>query len=124
MKNETFKTIITKHAPQQTIRPAEAFWSECKQRAQQQTEASPLAPPLPSSRRMRGFYSALASLASAAALIILYVSLHPAPETHPAVSSFQFGEALAHNGAVVLNDEPTDATILWIITNDTEEDIL
>lgn len=124
MKNETFKTIITMHAPKQTIRPAEAFWSECKQHAQQQSDTAPLSLPSTFSRRMRSFYPALASFASAAALVILYFSLVAPPEIHRAVNNFQFGEALAHNGAVVLTDRPTDATILWIMTNDTEEDLL
>lgn len=125
MKHETFKTIITMHAPrQQTIRPAEAFWSECKQHAQQQSDAAPLSSPSSFSFRIRGFYPAFASFASAAALVILYFSLVTTPKIHRAVKSFQFGEALAHNGAVVLNDNETDATILWIMTTDTEEDPL
>jgi len=121
MKHETLKTIITKHAPQQAIRPAEAFWSECKQYAHEQSQTTPLSfqPTVP--RRVKGFYPAFVSLTSLAALVILYFSLHATPEIHRAVNSFQFGETLAHNGAVVLNDETTDATILWIMTNDTEE---
>lgn len=121
MKNQIFKTIITMHAPQQTLRPAEAFWSECKQRAQNQRETDAVLLPKNSRWKISRFYPALASLASAAALVTLYFSLLPPPEVHRALNSFQFGETLDHNGAVVLNDKKTDATILWIMTDDAEE---
>lgn len=122
MKNKTLKTIIKKHALQQRIRPTETFWSECQQRAKQQSNTTPFVFPSSSSRKIKGIYPAFASLASAAALVILYFSLNTAPETRRSINSFKFGETLAHNGAVVLNDTATDATILWIMTNDTEED--
>ena len=124
MKHKTLKSIITMNTPRQTFRPAEAFWDECRQQAQEKCETNNISFPHTPRRKISGFYPALASLASAAALVILYFSLLAPTETHRALNSFRFGESLNHNGAVVLTDKTTDATILWIMTDDTEEDPL
>ena len=118
MNDDTIKSLLRTAAPTLDLRSAEAFWAAAERQAQApgRARALPRRPALPASLLRRWRAPAWAAAAAAAALVAAAVW----PGAHaPALNQFQIGDELRNNGALVITDSDTDATILWVITEET-----
>ncbi|MGI5868087.1 MAG: hypothetical protein ACOX9C_01395 [Kiritimatiellia bacterium] len=111
MNDDTLKSLLRTSAPDIALRSAEAFWAD----AERQARAHDRARALP--RRLAPAWVAGIAGAAAAAAILVGVSRGPNTQT-PALNKFQIGSELPNNGALIITDKNTDATILWIITTE------
>jgi hypothetical protein len=120
MKHEEIKTLLRKNATAIPLRPAVDFWADFKNKAAEVVdEAQNVFVPKRQTWLAR-FYPAIASAASIAACAAIYISLQIHHEPYRALNSFSLGSNFQNNGAVVITDSATDATILWVMTEEEE----
>ena len=119
MNDDTLKSLLrtTAHAP--ALRAADAFWAD----VERQTQAPARARALPRRRfistldLLRRWHAPVWAAAAAAAALVA-AAVWPGAQV-PALNQFQIGDELRNNGALVITDSDTDATILWVITEET-----
>ena len=120
MKHEEIKTLLRENATAIPLRPAADFWADFRNKA---TEAVDETHDIFVPKRqawLARFYPALASVASIAACAAIYIALQHHHEPYRALDSFRLGTNFQNNGAVVITDTATDATILWVMTEEEE----
>lgn len=124
MNDDALKSLLRANAAETKIRSASEFWAEFIEKA---AEADRHPGPahgfrvMPLQRRSamrRFFYPFLTSAASLAACALVYVALQTTPDDVQTLNSFEIGAGLQNNGAIVITDTPTDATILWVMTEE------
>jgi len=120
MKHEKLRTMLRENATHAKLRPPTEFWADFNRLAAETAE-EPCSVFVPKRRAwLTGFYPTLASAASIAACVAIYFTVQHKPEAYHALNSFSLGSEFQNNGAVVITDEPTDATILWVMTEGKE----
>ncbi len=118
MKNENLRMMLRTSVPQPTLKSATQFWADFNRLAAETAdETGTVFVPKPRSW-FAGFYPALASAASVAACVALYFTVQHKTESFHTLDSFSLGSEFKNHGAVVITDGPTDATILWVMTNE------
>jgi hypothetical protein len=116
MNDDTLKSLLRTSAPPVALRSADAFWSAVERHAQDPGRAPALPRRLGLTLDLLRRWQAPAWAAAAAALVAAVVR----PGAHaPALDQFRIGDELPNNGALVITDSDTDATILWVITEET-----
>ncbi len=122
MNDNTLHTLLSRHRFRPALRDADLFWRDCRTQAEQAAReptthaGGPERRPRPALR----LYPTLASLAAAAAILVAIVSLQAPQEPIRSIQHFQLGDSLAHHGAILMTDSATDATILWVMTDEEE----
>jgi len=96
------------------LRPADDFWREFRRQAAAlpQTGAAPVKTGVSRGKLWIGL--AGPAVAIAATLVAVFWSGPRDLASHDAVQSYRIGEDVVHGGVMILNDEPSRATILWI----------
>ncbi len=120
MKHEEIKTLLRKNATAIPLRPAEVFWADFTSKASEAVDETQAIFIPKRQTWLARFYPALASAASIAACATIYLSLQSHHEPYRALDSFSLGAGFQNNGAVVITDSATDATILWVMTEEEE----
>lgn len=118
MKHEEIRTRLRASATHAKLRSATEFWSDFNRMATETAEETSSVFVPKRHAWFTGFYPTLASAASIAACVAIYFTAQHKPESYRALDSFCLGSELPNNGAVVITDEPTDATILWVMTEE------
>ncbi len=97
------------------LRPADDFWRDFRRQAANVPQSAEVPVKIGLSRRKK-IWLGLAgpAVAIAATLVAVFWSGAGHHATHDAVQSYQVGEDVVHGGVMILNDEPSRATILWI----------
>ncbi len=117
MNSEQIRSMLEGSATRTPQRPARDFWHEFRSRAEGmvRNDADPLAIASSRRKRLRVAWMAAPLTAVAAALLVAALWIdHPAVLVPGAIRSYQVGEDLVHGGILILDDEPSRATILWI----------
>lgn len=120
MKHEEIKNILRESATAIPLRPAAEFWADFKNKATVAVDETQDVFVPKRQTWLARFYPALASAASIAACAVIYISLQSHHEPYRALDSFRIGSNFQNNGAVVITDSATDATILWVMTEEEE----
>ena len=120
MKHQEIKTLLRENATAIPLRPAADFWADFKSKASEAVDETQDVFVPKRQTWLARFYPALASAASIAACTAIYISLQSHHEPYCALDSFSLGSTLQNNGAVVITDAATDATILWVMTKEEE----
>lgn len=114
---ELRRTMATADARRSALRPAIEFWSAFREQAARCPQDAASAS-LTLARRAVGarrfaWFAGPAVAAAAAWVAALWIGGNgPVPD---AVHSYRVGEDVVHGGIMILNDEPSHATILWIV---------
>lgn len=125
MKDDELKSLLRANAVETKISPAADFWAQFMENAAE-AERQPaqtrgfrmITWRRPTTRRL--FYPFLTSAASLAACALVYFTVqNTPPDSQQPLKSFEIGTGLRNNGAIVITDTPTDATILWVMTEET-----
>ncbi len=120
MKHEEIKTLLRENMTAPKLRLATEFWADFRNKAAETADQSPVIFVPNRQTWLARFYPALASAASIAACVAIYVSLQHPHEPYRALDSFRLGSSFRNNGAVIITDSATDATILWVMTEEEE----
>ena len=118
MNDDTLKSLLRTTAPALGIRPADAFWAAAERQAQASGRASAIPRRFAIPGGLLRSWRAPAWAAAAAAAALVAAALWPGAHA-PALNQFRIGDELRNNGALVITDSDTDATILWVITEET-----
>lgn len=118
MNDDTLKSLLRTSARPVALRSADAFWADVERQARDTSreQARPSRVRLPVALFRR--WQAIACTATAAAAALVVASVWPSAHV-PALDQFQLGDELPNNGALIITDSATDATILWVITEET-----
>jgi len=124
MNDIELKSLLRANAAETQVRPASEFWAdfmektaEAAREVGQTRGVSRVAMQRrPSARRF--FYPFLTSAASLAACALVYFAVQTTPSGLQTLNSFKIGAGVRNNGAIVITDTPTDATILWVMTEE------
>lgn len=122
MKLEDIRDFVRTGNTGRQLQPADKFWAEFRRRAENPAIVRNMEP-VP--RRMRwNAWKASPLIAAAAALLVAVVWIGNAPgAAYPgAIQSYDIGADVAHNGVMILDDTPSQATILWIMDCSEEHD--
>ena len=96
--------------PPAGMRPADAFWSDFKARARLCNQDSP-APARRSPSLMR--WGLATACAAALAVLVVLQGLPGAPAGGSHIKSLEV--VASHSAVLIMEDEPTESTILWIV---------
>ena len=120
MKHEEIKTLLRENTTAIPLRPAADFWADFKNKASEAVDDTQGVFVPKHQTWLARFYPTLASVASIAACAAIYISLQSHHKPYRALDSFSLGAGFQNNGAVVITDSTTDATILWVMTEEEE----
>ena len=120
-QHEIQQALAAQRIPLARLRPAGEFWADFQQRAErsgsvldESAVADALVLPQRSPLRRTAWFAGPLVAAAAALLAALWIGGADLPAAD-AVHSYRVGEDVAHGGVMILNDEPSHATILWIV---------
>lgn len=128
MKDNEIRTLLRDSTQETRLRPAEEFWAEFRARAGIWDDAHAVSPKEAVASRVNrkparhpaSFFTRRRVVAAAAAAVfgaaVLLTSLLAESEPAPVFNDVEFGPEFKHNGVVVITDEPTQAKILWVLT--------
>ena len=118
MNDDTLKSLLRASAPPVALRSADAFWSAVERQAQVPGRAPAIPRRLGLTANLLRRWQAPAWAAAAATAALVAAVVWPGAHA-PALDQFRIGDELPNNGALVITDSDTDATILWVITEET-----
>lgn len=107
-------------------RPADEFWRDFEARAEgAQRLGVNDSPPVEARRIAPAKLAAWLSgpaIAVAAMLVAMFGMQSAAIASPDAIQSYEMGEDVEYGGVMILNDEESQATILWIVDMEDQED--
>jgi hypothetical protein len=120
-RNEIQQALAARNYPLARLRPAGEFWAEFQQRAERSVSAvdardvaDTLAPQRRVPFRKTAWFAGPLVAAAAALVAALWIGAADLPAADT-VHSYRVGDDVAHGGVMILNDAPSQATILWIV---------
>lgn len=130
MKDKDIRSLLLDGKREAKLRPAADFWADFRARAGIVDSGQACVRGASAPNRGEGQLAThrpsfitrrrvVAAAAAAALVVCAAIALTAFPARHgpaPAFNDIEFGPELKHNGVFVITDEPTEAKILWVLT--------
>lgn len=102
------------YRPTATPRPAAEFWRDFRARVEAAPDRTVRLPGTFRVPKRMAWFAGPALAAAAAVLVAVFWTGSGTVAAVDAVQSYRVGDDVVHGGVMILNDEPSHATILWI----------